>query len=548
MNRLTTNRLTTNRLATNRLTKIGATLSALLVVAGALVAARPAQAANPFEEAAYLWTQGTDTDLSGDGDWGMYKSWLGVSRLGVESDPGGWDTWANTTEGWNNNHWGDQQTRYGTGALPDILLGIGTMPYSPHGYDTTWEGQQWQLEANNDPATMQHFVNLGNNIASWNYKSVIIRMDYEFDGGWDPYGNLNVIPGMPGNFIKAWQNIVNTVRSTVKAKNPNISVKFLWNPTDSNVQVWSANYYPGDAYVDYIGFDNYDYDYSGIYQSGVQPSTATQQTAWTKSILPRIQWFADFASAANPGSRNGYIAGRSVPLIVGEWGLWQVASGGRGAGGDDPTYIQNMHDWMASHNVYMESYFETPSDGVSTLWPGGFPTPGSGNPSWGTSGSPYPNASALYRTLFSDAGAVPVTNYLTNPGFETASLTGWTMWMGSNPAAAYASNNPGEAHSGSWGYVNWSSTPYELTAYQQVTVPNGSHTVSAWIKNSGGETTCQMLVKYYGGVVATVNIPASSTWQKISTTVNVTSGTLEVSFYNKAAANQWLNVDDVVVN
>jgi len=193
------NRLTTNRLTTNRLTKIGATLSALLVVAGALVAARPAQAANPFEEAAYLWTQGTDTDLSGDGDWGMYKSWLGVSRLGVESDPGGWDTWANTTEGWNNNHWGDQQTRYGTGALPDILLGIGTMPYSPHGYDTTWEGQQWQLEANNDPATMQHFVNLGNNIASWNYKSVIIRMDYEFDGGWDPYGNLNVIPGMPGN-------------------------------------------------------------------------------------------------------------------------------------------------------------------------------------------------------------------------------------------------------------------------------------------------------------------------------------------------------------
>jgi len=168
----------------------------------------------------------------------MYRAWLGVSKLGAESDPGGWGTWADTTEGWNNDKWGEQ------------------------------------------------------------------------------------------------------------------------------------------------------------------PDAVTQQKAWTNSIRPRIQWFADFASAANPLKRSGAIPGRSVPLIVGEWGLWQVAAGGRGAGGDDPSYIQNMYDWMTSHNVYMESCFETPADGVSTLWPGGYPKAGSGDHSWGAAGSPYPRSAAKYRQLF----------------------------------------------------------------------------------------------------------------------------------------------------
>ncbi|BDI32539.1 hypothetical protein CCAX7_45900 [Capsulimonas corticalis] len=627
------------------LAKLAAFVGAGLFAMGA---GRAALAETPFIQSAYLWTQGTDTDLSGSGDWGMYRQWLGVKRLGAESDPGGWDTWANATEGWNNNHWGDQQTRYGVKTLPEVLLSIASTPYSPHGYDTAWEGEQWRLEAENDPATMQHFVNLANNIVAWNYKSVIIRMDYEFDGGWIPYGNLNAIPGMPGNFNKAWRNIVTTVRDTVKAKNPNIKVKFLWNPTDANVQIETAKFYPGDAYVDYIGFDNYDYDYSGVYKSGVQPDAATQQLAWTKSILPRIQWFADFASAANPKNRNGYLAGRSVPLIVGEWGMWQISATGRPAGGDDPAYIQNMYDWMSSHNVYMECYFETPSDGVSTLWPGGYPKPGSGNHSWGAKGTAYPKAAAKYRELFSDDGgaaaaalaasrppgaptglaAAPASrrvtlswdsapgatlykvfrgtsagpkstvavastkspsftdsgltngvhyfykvrafnakgaggysapigvtpnlpeNYLANAGFETGSLNDWTVDVGGGGANDCFAQHCGakDAHSGEWELTHWSGASYEITTRQRVAVPNGKHSVSAWIKSSGGQAACAMRVSgYHGADAAKIDIPASGGWRKIATTVNVTSGVLEVSFHDSAAANQWLNVDDVVV-
>lgn len=69
-----------------------------------LAAVQPVSKEPAFVKSAYLWTQATDTDLSGNGDWGMYKAWLGVSRLGAESDPGGWGSWADTTEGWNNDH------------------------------------------------------------------------------------------------------------------------------------------------------------------------------------------------------------------------------------------------------------------------------------------------------------------------------------------------------------------------------------------------------------------------------------------------------------
>ena len=52
-------------------------LATLALSSGAAQAAPPQKAAAadpPFIQSAYLWTQATDTDLGGSGDWGMYKS------------------------------------------------------------------------------------------------------------------------------------------------------------------------------------------------------------------------------------------------------------------------------------------------------------------------------------------------------------------------------------------------------------------------------------------------------------------------------------------
>ena len=653
-----------------------------------MAVAPKALVAHPFEESVYLYNKSYDTDLDNpgyaSGNWGTYKAWLGAPSLGAEADPG-WGNWYDCAQhtSWNRP-WGTMQQRYGA-ALPTVLLGMGQMPFgSLNGSALAYEDQQWQLEAAGDPATMAYFASYAQDVDNGSggyapFQKVIIRLGYEFDGFWNPFGSLNQISNMPNNYVAAWRNIVTTMR----ANDPKHLIKFCWNPTDNNVRITSFDYYPGDAYVDYIGFDSYDADYSGIYQQGVQPDAATQQRAWTNSIRPRIQRFADFASAGNT-SRRGFIAGRSVPIVVGEWGLWQIADpahpagADRPAGGDDPTYIQNMYDWMSdpANNVAVECYFESPADGDSSLsgifHPTAYPKSAALFKQLFGSGSPAPSAvplghrigikssasgyfvssdlgdSTFLKALWStspgawevfdvtDAGSGSIAlkceqtgNYVTadfnqgdngllradwaqtiggwekfqwadqgsgifglkaanglyvscnlnsgdrlqaawaqtigsweqftwsdqgtfgaaafTAGFEGGDLSAWTLWTGTNGAAAFAQNcGTAAAHGGSWEYTNWSSSPYELTLYKNVAVANGPHTVSAWIKSSGGQPVCQMEVTT-NGVKTVVPITASAGWVQVSATVSVSTGVVEVGFYSKASGNQWLNVDDVVL-
>ena len=384
-------------------------LSAALAATGTLALlglAAPASAqvavTPPFEQSAYLFNQTYDTTYTGDGSWGQYRAWLNLPQLGVETDGGGSvDDWWGSCEdpGWNFA-WGTQQAdpKY-AGAMPDILLGDWQMPYLSNGqYDQTWA-----LEAANDPATMQHFVQFAANVlctpgmtnnhwsgyvASVAAKSVIVRLGYEFDGGWNPYGNLSGMSNMPNNYIQSWRNIVTTVR----AHDPSHVIKFCWNPTDSNVQINTDSFYPGDAWVDYIALDTYDKEYSGTYQKGIQPSAAAQASVWQNTLLPRLNHFRDLAVA------------HGKPLIVGEWGTWDLNSAP--GGGDDPGYVQNMFNWMSdpSNHVYMEDYYDIPaSDGDHQLWPG-----------LNKRQTAFPNAALKYRSLFgvtwsfgTSAAAVP---------------------------------------------------------------------------------------------------------------------------------------------
>jgi len=373
-------------------------LAALLALFCLCVGVKPARAADPFLPGAYLWTQAYDGDLKGsagggNGDWRAYKSWLGVPALAVESDtawgPGDWYDCCQHVN-WNAP-WGTMQQRQGR-ALPIVLLGIGQMPSDPNGNDTweqklAWENKTWQREADNDPEIMAYFATYAQELDKGSggfgaFRSVIIRLGYEFDGGWNPFGNLNVMSKMPGNYIAAWRNIVKTMR----ANDPKHVIKgFLWNPTDGNVQVNTADYYPGDDWVDFIGFDEYDFGYNGDYKvSTAQPTQAQQDAAWRDMELPRINRFADLSRAHG-----------NKPLIVGEWGLWQLGDKSHPSGGDNPSYIRRMHDWMADpkNHVYLEVYFETPADGVSQLWPGGK------NSAW-RHGTTFPKSAALYRKLF----------------------------------------------------------------------------------------------------------------------------------------------------
>ena len=347
-----------------------------------------------FERSAYLWTQAYDSNLNGPagqgrGDWLAYKQWLGTQRLGAEVDPGwGSGDWYDCCQhvSWNSP-WAKQQQRYGA-ALPDVILSIGQMPSDPKSNDSwdqklAWENATWQAEANNDPTIMGYFANYAKEVDDLGFKSVIIRLGYEFDGGWNPFGNLNVMSNMPGNYVKSWQNIITAMR---KADTKHVIRGFFWNPTDGNVQIDQFAYYPGDDYVDFVGFDEYDFGYNGDYKvSKTQPTQAQQDAAWKDMELPRINRFGDLARKHNKR------------IVIGEWGLWQLNDKSHPSGGDNPSYIQHMYDWMSDPNnhVYMECYFETPSDGDAQLWD-----------HWNNK-TQFPKSAALYQKLF--GGTAPKT-------------------------------------------------------------------------------------------------------------------------------------------
>jgi len=96
--------------------------------------------------------------------------------------------------------------------------------------------------------------------------------------------------------------------------------------------------YPGDDVVDFIGLDVYDFKYEG-----------SAGERWEKFYLNApfgLQWHKEFA--ARHGKHMSYP----------EWGV--------GNFGDNPLFIQNMHDWFVTNagNIAYAAYFD-----VDGLWP-----------------------------------------------------------------------------------------------------------------------------------------------------------------------------------
>ena len=95
-----------------------------------------------------------------------------------------------------------------------------------------------------------YFQTVATNIVKAGFPTSIIRPGWEFNGGWFPWA----AHGCASAYAKYFANIVTTMRAV-----PGSHFTFEWNPTRGDLAVGDlANYYPGDAYVDYVGLDVYD--------------------------------------------------------------------------------------------------------------------------------------------------------------------------------------------------------------------------------------------------------------------------------------------------
>jgi hypothetical protein len=161
------------------------------------------------------------------------------------------------------------------------------------------------------------------------------------------------------------------------------------------------------------------------------------------------------------------------------------------------------------------------------------------------------SASQEWQIQFTDVlPSNTILNKIQNPSFEadqawTASPASWTTWTNSTNASYV--ETVGGAHSGNWHGTHWKNTSYKAYTYQTFTgLANGTYTLRAYVKGSGGQNQAWMSAKDFGSAELTANIPTSSYYTQITIpNINVTNGQITVGFWSDASANQWINFDDV---
>lgn len=189
------------------------------------------------------------------------------------------------------------------------------------------------------------FRKLGAMLVAKGQANAIIRLGWEFNGGWYAWSANKD----PVSFVGAFRHVVDVLRAT-----PGQKFRIVWNPSSGAGNQAPDTLWPGDAYVDMVGLD--------VYNQSWHAQDTNPVLRW-QSLLTQnygLNWAAKFSAAHHK------------PLVIPEW-----ATGTRPDGhgwGDDPLFIHNMAAWMRANHVAYEGYWDfTASDYDGTMSAGKFP-------------------------------------------------------------------------------------------------------------------------------------------------------------------------------
>lgn len=227
-----------------------------------------------------------------------YEKWLG-RPLDVVLDFLEKETWKGMVDeaGWMSGCWREAGRKNLIVSVPMLVS---------EGQPTLAQGARGAYD--------QHFVALGRKLVENSYGNSVIRIGWEFNGGWYAWTARGNAP----DFKAYWKRIALAMRGV-----PGAQFRFDWSAT--TVDGPTVDAYPGDDVVDIVGLDIYNQAW---------PLIEDPARRW-KSLLNHeagLIWHRDFARAHGKP--------RSFP----EWGTGTRPDGH--GGGDDPLYIRNMLAWM----------------------------------------------------------------------------------------------------------------------------------------------------------------------------------------------------------
>jgi hypothetical protein len=206
------------------------------------------------------------------------------------------------TETWNN--W-----------LMDSIVSRGAIPM------VSWEPQDWGSTDLADPRFSLDAILAGRYdsyiqswakaAASWK-KPVLLRFAHEMNGDWYPWA---VGDGRNGNTPAKYVGVWSRIRGIFSAAGAS-NVRFVWCPDGGANLGLLASLYPGDADVEYVAFDQYNWGGS-VWQSAY----AALWPAYVAitGLTQKPLFIAEMGSAEDGGSKADFIAklfGYTIPVLL----------------------------------------------------------------------------------------------------------------------------------------------------------------------------------------------------------------------------------------
>jgi hypothetical protein len=243
--------------------------------------------------------------------------------VGSTSLPG--NTWATLTQPtWELDCWASRPA--GTDvqwAVPMIPGGATVATGATGAYDSYWRTLGTNLVAG-DPA-----------VPGSAQPAAILRIGWEFNGSWIPWF-MGKTATQQAQFISYFRHIVTALRSV-----PGQKFTIEWNLNGGTTGVDARKAYPGDAYVDVIGIDDYDGSwFANTYPIPANATPAQVAQRQTTALTGRLNQ-PNFG--LNAWAK--FAAQHHKKVAMAEWGLLKRTDTGNHGGGDDPIYIHGIFAW-----------------------------------------------------------------------------------------------------------------------------------------------------------------------------------------------------------